>query len=150
LRVPREQLVRPGQRRSLMRRALRHIVPHEILQRRRKAYLIRNATVGLQTICQMVSRTELRSLCAVQSGFVDPQLLGEALSQVSNGQNPQWVSPLWRTLLFDLWLRSRQTSFARPTPCIPDPQTVPRIERIPLWKFNRKRYSNALHSTDDR
>jgi asparagine synthase (glutamine-hydrolysing) len=148
--VPREQLVRPGQRRSLMRRALRQIVPHEILQRRRKAYLIRNAAVGLQTICQMVSRAELRSLCVVQSGFVDPHLLGEALIRVSNGQNLQWVSPLWRTLLFDLWLRSRQTTFARPAPCIPDPQGISRSESIPLWKFSRKRYSNALHSTNDR
>jgi asparagine synthase (glutamine-hydrolysing) len=37
--IPREQLVRPGHRRSLMRRALRGIIPGEILARRRKAYV---------------------------------------------------------------------------------------------------------------
>lgn len=39
--IPRGRLVRPGRRRSLMRRALRSIVPAEILERRRKAYVIR-------------------------------------------------------------------------------------------------------------
>ena len=39
--VPREQLLRPGQRRSLMRRALVGVVPEEILNRKRKAYVTR-------------------------------------------------------------------------------------------------------------
>ena len=37
--IPREQLVRPTQRRSLMRRALVGIVPEEILNRKAKAFL---------------------------------------------------------------------------------------------------------------
>ena len=37
--IPPEQLVRPGQRRSLMRRALIGIVPDELLNRKRKAYM---------------------------------------------------------------------------------------------------------------
>ena len=40
--IPREQMVRPGQRRSLMRRALSGIVPAEILERRRKAFVSRS------------------------------------------------------------------------------------------------------------
>jgi asparagine synthetase B (glutamine-hydrolysing) len=39
--IPREQILRPGRRRSLMRRALANIVPHEVLERRRKAYQLR-------------------------------------------------------------------------------------------------------------
>jgi asparagine synthase (glutamine-hydrolysing) len=39
--IPREQLVRPGERRSLMRRALAEIVPAEILNRKRKAFVSR-------------------------------------------------------------------------------------------------------------
>jgi len=137
LQVPREQLVRPGQRRSLMRRALRSIVPPDILQRRRKAYLTRSATIGLRTISQTVSATELRSLRAAQSGFVDPDLLAKALIQVGRGQNPQWTGPLWRTLLFDQWLRNLPTTFARPESCTPDPQWT-RFTRVPLRKFNKK------------
>ena len=40
--IPRAQLVRPGQRRSLMRRALKGIVPDEILNRKRKAFVARS------------------------------------------------------------------------------------------------------------
>src|SRR5213075_2882466 len=39
--IPREQLVRPTQRRSLMRRALVGIVPDEILNRKTKAFVAR-------------------------------------------------------------------------------------------------------------
>jgi asparagine synthase (glutamine-hydrolysing) len=39
--IPPEQLVRPGRRRFMMRRALRGIVPIEILERRRKAFQLR-------------------------------------------------------------------------------------------------------------
>src|SRR5712671_580987 len=42
--IPCEQLVRPNQRRSLMRRALVGLVPDEILSRRRKAFLVRSPT----------------------------------------------------------------------------------------------------------
>jgi asparagine synthase (glutamine-hydrolysing) len=45
-RVPREQLLRPGRRRSLMRRALKDIVPVEILERRRKAFVARGTIAG--------------------------------------------------------------------------------------------------------
>ena len=40
--VPRSQLLRPGHRRSLMRRALSGIVPPEILDRKRKAFVVRS------------------------------------------------------------------------------------------------------------
>ena len=45
--IPREQLVRPGQRRSLMRRALIGIVPDELLNRKRKAFVTRGPRVGI-------------------------------------------------------------------------------------------------------
>ena len=37
--IPREQIVRVGQRRSLMKRALVGIVPDELLNRRRKTFV---------------------------------------------------------------------------------------------------------------
>src|SRR5581483_3677719 len=46
--IPREQLVRPGQRRSLMRRALAGIVPSEVLERRRKAFILRAPMVAIR------------------------------------------------------------------------------------------------------
>ena len=47
LRVPRERLLQPGFRRSLMRRALRGLVPDEILNRRRKAFAVRRPLISL-------------------------------------------------------------------------------------------------------
>src|SRR5204863_3326037 len=46
--IPREQLVRPTQRRSLMRRALAGIVPDEILNRKTKAFVSRASFVAVQ------------------------------------------------------------------------------------------------------
>ena len=46
--IPREQLVRPTQRRSLMRRALVGIVPDEILNRKRKAFVARSPMVAIK------------------------------------------------------------------------------------------------------
>jgi asparagine synthase (glutamine-hydrolysing) len=45
--IPRDQLVRPGQRRSLVRRALAGIVPDEVLNRRRKAFFSRGPIEAL-------------------------------------------------------------------------------------------------------
>jgi asparagine synthase (glutamine-hydrolysing) len=47
--IPSEQLQRPGERRSLMRRALVGIVPDELLNRRRKAFMARQALVEIMS-----------------------------------------------------------------------------------------------------
>jgi asparagine synthase (glutamine-hydrolysing) len=51
LAIPTEQIVRVGQRRSLMRRALVGIVPHELLSRRRKAFPQQAPTQNDATEC---------------------------------------------------------------------------------------------------
>src|SRR5580698_2962803 len=61
--LPREQLVRPGQRRSLMRRALAGIVPDKVLNRKRKAFVSRSPMAAISrnwasltdTCSQMIS-----------------------------------------------------------------------------------------------
>jgi asparagine synthase (glutamine-hydrolysing) len=47
IRIPPSQLVRPGRRRSLMRRSLKSIVPVPILERRRKAYVLRTTLLQI-------------------------------------------------------------------------------------------------------
>ena len=49
LAIPPDQLQRPGQRRSLMRRALVGIVPDELLNRKRKAFLARQPLVDIMS-----------------------------------------------------------------------------------------------------
>ncbi|AXC15551.1 Asparagine synthetase [glutamine-hydrolyzing] [Acidisarcina polymorpha] len=70
LRVPANQLMRPGRRRLLMRRALQKIVPVEVLERKRKAYIMRGPPVALTEnkpkLLSLVSSSRLSDL-----GYVD-------------------------------------------------------------------------------
>ena len=101
---PQEQLVRPGQRRSLTRRALTGIVPDELLNRKRKAYV----SVGLrETILtqwrQLNFNNEKPASAAL--GIVDMQGLVHTLDQVARGAEVPDMS-LMRTLTMEAWLRA--------------------------------------------
>jgi asparagine synthase (glutamine-hydrolysing) len=104
LQVPREQLVQPGRRRALMRRALRGIVPTEILERRRKAYAIRGPLYSLQQ-----APGHLRQLFAdshlAQIGLIDSGMLVRSLNDLASGVNVQWWPSLVRAVLLELWLQ---------------------------------------------
>lgn len=99
--IPREQLVRPGQRRSLMRRALPGIVPQEILQRKRKAYVSRGL-VGMlvahwQNLCKESLRLETMNI-------VDASSLSRSIEQASHGKDVP-ILPLVKTLALEYWMR---------------------------------------------
>jgi asparagine synthase (glutamine-hydrolysing) len=101
--VPREQLVRPGQRRSLMRRALNGIVPDELLQRKRKAFVTRSPFRAIaRDWALLVESTE----CMVSSalGIVDPKRLCETLEKARDGRAVPIVM-LARTFAIERWLR---------------------------------------------
>ena len=101
--VPREQLVRPAQRRSLMRRALIGIVPDELLNRKRKAYVERGmmSRIGSnwEYLFECQPTLELRRL-----GIVDQGQLHDAVRIASRGLQVPIVI-LMRTLGVELWLR---------------------------------------------
>jgi asparagine synthase (glutamine-hydrolysing) len=102
--IPRDQLVRPGQRRSLMRRALVGIVPDELLSRKRKAFVTRTpiATIGRDWAnLEQASQHFLLSSLEI----VDHQRLSEAVQKARHGQEVPIVS-LMRTLAIEAWLRS--------------------------------------------
>jgi len=101
--IPREQLVRPGRRRSLMRRALTGIVPHEILERRRKAFVVRcpmvGATRALPSLANLCSNMLLEGL-----GFTDPGRLLDTFIRLSHGQEENIIM-LMRAVKLEMWLR---------------------------------------------
>jgi asparagine synthase (glutamine-hydrolysing) len=101
--IPQEQLVRPGQRRSLMRRALAGIVPAEILDRKRKAFVTRAPLAALSTggayLAALTNHMVSGSL-----GFVNPQLFFDALEKARLGQDANFVA-IDRTLVMEAWLR---------------------------------------------
>jgi asparagine synthase (glutamine-hydrolysing) len=100
---PREQLVRPGQRRSLMRRSLVGIVPSELLNRKRKAFVVRSPLLALST--EQTRLSEMSETMLVTSfGILDPEAFRLALRKASQGQEVAIVT-LMRVLGIESWLR---------------------------------------------
>jgi asparagine synthase (glutamine-hydrolysing) len=102
--IPREQLLRPGERRSLMRRALRDIVPGMILSRRRKAFQLSGPLRGLEK-AQLVLEKLFSDSLLMQAGFIDVGKFGLALRGSIEG-DPKWWQMLLRTIALELWMRS--------------------------------------------
>jgi asparagine synthase (glutamine-hydrolysing) len=105
LRVPREQLVRPGRRRYLMRRALESLVPAEVLERRRKAFLIRRPLKYLQFAYES-SPSLYQNSRAAELGYIDVQKFRQSLEAAANGGEVRWWHALMKTIILELWLRA--------------------------------------------
>jgi asparagine synthase (glutamine-hydrolysing) len=105
--IPREQLVRPGQRRSLTRRALLGTVPAPLLNRKRKAFVARSPRVAIST--EWPSLVEMTGHMATASlGIIDPDAFREALNKARNGQEVAIV-PLLRTLEIESWIENLES-----------------------------------------
>jgi asparagine synthase (glutamine-hydrolysing) len=100
--IPRDQLVRPGQRRSLMRRALRGIVPVEIICRRRKAFVARAPRTAIAAEWNSLANAE--PFVAASLGIVNSVPLLEAMDNARLGREVPLV-PLVRTIALECWLR---------------------------------------------
>jgi asparagine synthase (glutamine-hydrolysing) len=101
--IPREQCVRPGQRRSLMRRALTGIVPDGVLNRKRKAYVMRAPIASLSTEWARVRELTQQMRCG-SLGMVDPWAFSEVLEEARRGRKVPIVA-IMRTLGIEIWLR---------------------------------------------
>jgi len=114
--IPREQLVRPGNRRSLMRRALVGIVPEEILQRRRKAFISRSPILAISGQASRLVEMN-RAMASGSFRIVDVGAFCEALQAVRTGLNVPLVA-LIRTLEVELWIRQAVShgKLMRPSP----------------------------------
>jgi asparagine synthase (glutamine-hydrolysing) len=101
--VPREQLVRPGQRRSLMRRALGGLVPNEILTRKRKAFVSRTPRVAF--LRRQESLLEMsQDMVGSSLGIIDSRAFRGAITAVCHDQEVP-VTLLVRTVLLERWLQ---------------------------------------------
>ena len=115
--IPREQLLRPGRRRSLMRRALTGIVPPEILERRRKAYQLRAPLDAIGQAYLKLLDILVNSAIA-ELGFVDSGALLYGLKCSANG-SAEWYQPLLRAIAYELWLQARYRQGWRNLPTSP-------------------------------
>lgn len=103
LAVPRVQLVRPGERRSLMRRALKGIVPSQVLNRKRKAYLIRAPLLEIAKKSVELEAMAREMLCA-SLGIVTSADYLAALSRFRRGEDVGLVF-FMRIVRLESWLR---------------------------------------------
>jgi asparagine synthase (glutamine-hydrolysing) len=105
-RIPPRQLVEPGKRRSLMRRALHGMLPKEVIYRRRKAYSLRQPLLAViqnqERICALLHNSIVADL-----HFIDPHGCKRWLDTIGNGKDLRWLPYLGRLIALELWLRSR-------------------------------------------
>jgi asparagine synthase (glutamine-hydrolysing) len=102
--IPREQLVRPGQRRSLMRRALVGIVPDEISNRKRKGYVARAPLAAISAEWATLSDMA-HHLVSSALGIVNAELFHDGLQRALDGQQVPIIT-LMRTVGIECWLRN--------------------------------------------
>ena len=103
LSIPRDQLLRPGERRSLMRRALKGLVPNEILSRKTKGTVSRRPLLAVANDWNQLGDLLDDSVMA-HHGFVDQPKLRDALLAAKAGDAPQLLQ-LLSTISLELWLR---------------------------------------------
>lgn len=112
--IPPDQLQRPGRRRSLMRRALRGIVPQEILERPRKAFQLHASLDALRKAESKLERIFADSVLS-SAGFVDRNALGRALRSAISG-DAECVQALYRAIALEIWLRTAPLANVRRLP----------------------------------
>jgi asparagine synthase (glutamine-hydrolysing) len=105
--LPNEYLAKPGRRRFLMRAALQQIVPEEILERRRKAFVLSSPLRNIQELTTRLVAIIDRSVL-VQSGYVDKCALRVALERTVNGDDLRWWGYLLRFATLETWLQHRE------------------------------------------
>jgi len=101
--IPREQRVRPKQRRSLMRRALAEIVPDEVLNRKRKGFAVRGSMAAISEDWPSLFEVT-HNMVSDALGIVDAKAFRETLQLARQGQEIPTV-PLLRTLGIEFWLQ---------------------------------------------
>jgi asparagine synthase (glutamine-hydrolysing) len=101
--IPREQLVRPGERRSLMRRALNGIVPDEIRNRKRKAFVARGPMAALSINWAALNQLS-EHMVSASLGIVNSGAFRNVLGRARAGMELSAI-PILRTLEIEYWLR---------------------------------------------
>jgi asparagine synthase (glutamine-hydrolysing) len=103
LSIPADQLLRPGERRSLMRRSLAGIVPQEVLSRRTKQLGVRTPMLVLEKYrdeLQGIYQTSLSS----RLGYIHEAQLLRTIRYARDGKSDSLIRVLW-TISLEYWLR---------------------------------------------
>jgi asparagine synthase (glutamine-hydrolysing) len=102
--VPQDQILRPHQRRSLMRRALVGIVPDELLNRKRKAFVIRGPLMAMSSHYAELQAIA-REMISGSLEIINPGALLATLDEARSGGRVA-VTALVRVFAIERWLRN--------------------------------------------
>lgn len=103
LSIPADQLLRPGERRSLMRRSLAGIVPQEILARRTKQVGVRTPMLALANYWDALQSAHQPYLTS-RFGYIHEDQLLRTISEARAGNSVSLVRVL-STISLEYWLR---------------------------------------------
>ena len=117
--TPADQWLRPGERRSLMRRALAGIVPADILARRSKQFAARTPVVMLDQHWGEIQAAYCASISS-GLGYIDDAELLKVVSDVRAGKTTPLVRVLW-TISLEFWLRDLAQRGLLELPALPVP-----------------------------
>jgi asparagine synthase (glutamine-hydrolysing) len=113
LSLPYEYLAQPGRRRFLMRAALQHIVPEEILERRRKAFLFSGPLRNVRRVAHVLADL-IDSSLLIQSGYVERDALRDVLANIVSGKDMHWWGHVYRFALMETWLQHQNSGITSP------------------------------------
>jgi asparagine synthase (glutamine-hydrolysing) len=105
--IPLDQLLRPGQRRSLMRRSMVHLLPAEVFGRKSKANFDHGFITSLNTHWDEVEYI-FRAPLSARLGYVDGREIREALHAMKSGKCPTHVTRLLHAICLEVWLRDAE------------------------------------------
>lgn len=100
--IPREQIVRVGQRRSLMKRALAGVVPDELLNRKRKA-AVQQQSFEDPPVASLIAMAPKQTVSSSQ-GIIEHKCFSEYVRKARDTGRIPYIS-FKRTLTLELWLR---------------------------------------------
>jgi len=106
LAIPASQLLRPGERRSLQRRALAAIVPPEILYRTTKQFAARTPVIAVAKNWEEL-QTAFSSPISSRLGYIHPQLFLKKLQRAMAGEQIH-IARMMKTISLEFWLRSQE------------------------------------------
>jgi asparagine synthase (glutamine-hydrolysing) len=102
--IPRSQIIRPRERRSLMRRSLNGIVPDEILNRKRKAFVTRSPMTRILKERSRLLEMEQHMLVS-SLNLLHRQAFRFALDEICQGKETNIVAVM-RIIALEYWLRN--------------------------------------------
>jgi len=121
LAIPQSQRLRPGQRRSLHRRALAGIVPDEIVFRKRKAYASHGPRkVLLQMLSALLEEDD--GLVAEALGIINGPAIHDSVRRLATCGDGL-LFPLMRATSLEVWLRALKDEGKLQ---LPQPRNMPR------------------------